>query len=376
MIYLDNAATTKPYDECNNIIKKYNEECYFNPSAMYACGFDLFREIETIKKNFLRFLGGDEEGKIYFTSGATEANNIAIFGSATKKQGTYIFSAGEHPSVHNCAMELKSRGYDVRFISLTDKGSIDLQELEYLLKNSKPCFVSTMLVSNETGAINDIKKIRQIIDDFAPECILHVDAVQAFGKHPFNVKALGIDMCTISAHKIYGPKGVGALYTSPRVRMKTHVFGGGQENGIRPGTYNLPLIKAFEVAAEKTICSMLYTNDLFYSLRKEFINNLETIKDKYKINGENGAYYILSLSFDGIRGETVLHMLEKEGVVIGTGSACSSNKVGNRVLQEMGKTKGEILGSIRISFGIYNTLDEIKQAAQKISECVLKLYQM
>ena len=121
---------------------------------------------------------------------------------------------------------------------------------------------------------------------------------------------------------------------------------------------------------------MLYTNDLFYSLRKEFINNLESIKDKYKINGENGAYYILSLSFDGIRGETVLHMLEKEGVVIGTGSACSSNKVGNRVLQEMGRTKGEILGSIRISFGIYNTLDEIKQAAQKISECVLKLYQM
>ena len=375
MIYLDNAATTKAYEECNEIINKYNTENYFNPSAMYKAGFSLQQEFNNVRENIIKVLHGEQDGKVIFTSSATEANNLAIFGSLSKKQGTYIFSMGEHPSVYNCAMELKARGLNVKFISLNKEGEVDLEDLKSLLEPNV-CFVSLMLVNNETGAINPIKAVKQEMLKICPTALLHIDAVQGFCKIPVELRNWGVDLCTISAHKIYGPKGVGALYFSKRVHLKPVIFGGGQENSLRSGTYNTAGIMALNFAIKKTYENQKTNYELYSILREKFLAKLEPIKNKMIINCENGAPYILSLSFDKIRGETLLHMLEQDDIIIGTGSACSASKVGNRILEEIGRTKSEIQGSVRISFGIYNTVEEVEFVAEKLVNAVNKLYTM
>ena len=375
MIYLDNAATTKAYDECNEIIAKYNSEKFFNPSAMYKQGFSLQQDFNNVRENIIKILHGEQDGKVVFTGSATEANNMAIFGSLTKKQGTYIFSMGEHPSVYNCAIELKSRGFDVKFVSLNSNGEIDFEHLKSLL-GANVCFVSLMLVSNETGATNPIKAVKQEMNKICPSALLHIDAVQGFCKIPIDIRGWGVDLCTVSAHKIYGPKGVGALYFSKRVHLKPITYGGGQENNFRSGTYNTSGIMAFNFALGKTNKERENNYNNYLEFRKTFLENLEPIKNKMIVNCENGVPYILSLSFPGIRGETILHMLEQEDIVIGTGSACSASKVGNRVLEEIGRNKSEIQGSIRVSFGVSNTKEEIEIAAKKLVEIVNKLYSM
>ncbi len=374
MIYLDNAATTALEPACSPVITKYNEEVYFNPSALYNVSNDLNKEIDNARKYIIKCLGGNEAGSLIFTSGATEANNLAIFGSDNQKQKRYLFSVGEHPAVYNTAIALRNNGYDVDFVPLNSKGELDLNEFERMM-DSDVCFVSVMMVNNETGAINDIAKIREIIDLKAKSCKLHVDAVQGFCKIPFNVRSLKIDLCTISAHKIHGPKGVGALYVAPNCSVKNITYGGGQEKGIRSGTYNVSGIMGFCKAVEVAYSSIKTNYDHILALKNRFIESLSPIRQDIIINGE-GSPYILSMSIDGIRGETVLHMLESQGVIIGTGSACSSSKVENRVLTNMGRKKSEILGSIRISFGKYNTLEEIDQASKLVVESITKLLEM
>lgn len=373
MIYLDNAATTKMNSNCLDILKKYGEDNYFNASAMYKQGNTLHKEIEDAKRAILKLLG-TIDGKLYFTSGATEANNLAIFGSASFRQKKYLFSIGEHPSVYNTAVALKNAGYKVDFIPLNDKGEVDTIALKSML-DQDVCFVSTMYVNNETGAINDIKEIRRVIDSVNPNIKLHVDCVQGFCKIPFNVKNLKVDLCTISSHKIYGPKGIGALYVSKDTHIKGITYGGSQEEGIRPGTYNTPAIIGFRTAAEEMYASAMAQYNYVKDLKTRFISNLACINDKIKINGD-GSPYILSISIKGLRGETLLHMLEQEDIIIGTGSACSSSKVENRVLTAMGRTKDEVLGSIRISFSKHNTIEEIDIASHKLIENINKLLTM
>ena len=372
MIYLDNAATTKMDSLASKILIKYNEEEYYNPSAMYKQGNALHKEIEGAKVRLSKLLGGN--GKIIFTSGATEANNLAIFGSANFKQKKYLFSMGEHPSVYNTAIALKNNGYKVEFIPLNEAGEIDLKAFREML-DSDVCFVSTMYVNNETGAVNNLKEIRNIIDSVNKNIKFHVDAVQGFGKLPLNVSALKIDLCTISAHKIYGPKGIGALYLAPNVNVKGITYGGGQEDGIRPGTYNTSNIMAFASVAEEVVKNASAQYSYVSELKNRFINNLSSIKDKIIING-SGSPYVLSISIKGLRGETLLHMLEQEDIIIGTGSACSSSKVENRVLTAMGRTKDEVLGSIRISFSKNNKIEDINIAAEKLVAAINKLLTM
>ncbi len=372
MIYLDNAATTKMDSVASKILIKYNEEEYFNPSAMYKQGNTLHKEIENAKARLAKLLGGN--GKIIFTSGATEANNLAIFGSASFKQKKYLFSVGEHPSVYNTAVALKNSGYKVEFIPLNADGTIDLMAFRKMLDNDV-CFVSVMYVNNETGAVNNLKEIRNIIDSVNKNIKFHVDAVQGFGKLPFNVNSLKIDLCTISAHKIYGPKGVGALYLAPNINVKGITYGGGQEDGIRPGTYNTSSIMAFAAIAEETINNAAAQYSYVSELKNKFIANLSSVKDKIIINGL-GSPYVISISIKGLRGETLLHMLEQEDIIIGTGSACSSSKVENRVLTAMGRTKDEVLGSIRISFSKNNTMQDIDVASEKLVAAINKLLTM
>ncbi|MDD4110665.1 MAG: cysteine desulfurase family protein [Clostridia bacterium] len=371
MIFLDNASTT----ELSKIVKKEIEKSldfYFNPSAVYKIGFEIKKKIIEAKKDICKALGCQYNDNLVITGSATEANNLAIFGSIKKTQEQLIFSLGEHPSVYNCAVELKARGYNVKFISLNKDGEIDFENLKELLKE-KTAFVSVMHVSNETGAINDIAKITKMVKQKYPKAIVHCDGVQAFGKISVNVTNLGVDFYTISAHKIHGPKGIGALYVKDIKVLKPIIFGGGQESGLRSGTENIPYVLSFGEIAKELNSEKIKENYEKVSKLNKYVRELfdyEKSDKTIKLNSpENSSPYILSISFDGIRGETLVHILEEKGVIVGTGSACSSKKGSlNRTLEAMGLTKRQNEGAIRISFSNETTLKEIKSVCGIILE--------
>lgn len=366
MIYFDNAATTKPKKEVLDEFVSINTNNYLNPSSPYDLAFEASQKNKQAKNDILELLG-DKNGNLIFTSGATESNNLAIFGNNSNKNKKYIFSIGEHPSVYNCACELKYQGYLVDFINLLPNGQIDYNQFENMVDNNT-VFVSVMLVNNETGAINDILRIRQIIDNKNPSCLLHVDASQGFGKIKFNVKHLKIDLCSISAHKIGGIKGVGALYFRNGINLKNIIYGGGQENNLRSGTINLAGNISFAKAASIS-CKNLEDNfqkvlNLKEYLLKKLPNNIKVVSTK------ECSPYILSIIIPNFRGETIMRFLSSKNILVGTGSACSTNKIGNRILENMGYSKQEVMGAIRISFCDQNTKEEIDEFLQNLNECL------
>ena len=361
MIYFDNAATTRPTKECIDCYNTINEKQFFNPSANYSASFELYKEINKVRKDIISCLGGMEDDNLIFTSGATESNNIAIFGSCLHKQKKYLFSIGEHPSVYNCACELKNKGYNVEFIPLQKNGQIDYQKFQEMCTEDV-CFVSTMFVNNETGAINDILKIRQIIDKNCRNAIFHVDAVQGFCKINFSVQQANINLCSISAHKIEGIKGVGALYISKNTKIKNVNFGGGQEFGLRSGTLNPAGIFSFNTSIKLALENKINNFNKVKELKNYLIKKLEDYLNNGKVHivsQEENSPYIISLIFAGNRGETIMRYLDSKNIFISTGSACSSSKVGNRVLESMGYKKLDVLGSIRVSINQNNTKEEI-----------------
>ena len=361
MIYFDNAATTLPYKEVVDTYKKTCIENFYNPSATYHPAFNLFKDLSAARKTIIRFLGGDiDNDNIIFTSGATESDNLAIFGSCFNKNKKYLFSVGEHPAVFNSAMELKNRGYNVQFINLQKNGQIDYADLENKC-DENVCFVSIMSVNNETGAINDLEKIRNIIDKKSPNCVFHVDAVQGFGKIDLNVKKCKINLLSMSGHKIHGLKGVGALYISKGTRLKNINYGGGQEFNLRSGTINYPGIISFLKATQISFENMQENYTKVLGLKEYLLEQLNNLNFKNLHIVSDGACspYIVSLFFEGNRGETIMRYLDSKNILVGTGSACSSSKVGNRVLENMKYTQKQILGAIRISFCASNTKSEI-----------------
>ena len=370
MIYLDNAATTKPYLESLEIFNKINAERYFNPSASYSVAFDLQRDLNSIKQEIIKCLGGEENDKIIFTSGATESNNLAIFGSCTNKKKKYLFSIGEHPSVYNCACDLKNKGYDVDFIPLQRNGEIDYDIFESMC-DENVCFISIMLVNNETGAINNLNKIANIINLKAKDAVFHVDAVQGFCKVKFSVSNSRVNLCSISAHKIGGIKGIGALYISNKTKIKNINFGGGQEYGIRSGTVNPAAIYSFAKSIEISFKNLEKNLSNVSLLKQSLIENIETKNIKIKVvSKENCSPYVTSLLVLGNRGETVMRCLSSKNIMVGTGSACSSSKVGNRVLENMSYSKSQIIGAIRISFFVDNTLEEVETFVKEVKQII------
>ena len=366
MIYLDNASTTKIYDSVNKKIFEINEDFYFNPSALYQNAIDIADIIFDAKTEIAKNLGTTGEHLI-FTSGATESNNLAIFGFLTgKKDAEYIFSNGEHPSVFNVSSALKTQNKIVKYAKLSIDGTISVHELEKLL-TSETHFVSVMHVSNETGAINNIKALCSMVHKFNPNIIFHCDGTQAFGKIEVNVEDLGVDCYTISAHKFHGPKGVGALYVKNIDKLKPLQLGGGQQNGKRSGTENTSGIVGMALASKIATKNIKVNYNKIKAYREYIKQELSLSFDDIKFNESNdNSPYILSISIKDIRGEVLLHMLEKRGVLIGTGSACSSKKQSNRVLENMKVSKDFVLGSIRISFSCFNTPEDIKIATNEI----------
>ncbi|MBO4412617.1 MAG: cysteine desulfurase [Clostridia bacterium] len=366
MIFLDNASTSQMSESVKNEYIKEAEN-FINPSASYSFALINKQKIENCKQRICKCLNVEYKENLIFTGSASEANNLAIFGSAKKGEEQYIFSSGEHLSVYNAAQELKNRGFNVQFCPLKPDGTMDLEVLNELLK-SPTAFLSCIHVSNETGAINDIQKIGSMLKSKQKNAIFHVDGVQAFGKIDVNLSNGLVDLYTISAHKINGPKGIGALFVKNKAKLKPIIFGGGQEFGIRSGTENLPAIAGFALAAEEKMRALKTNFEYVLKLKNEFLKNIK--REDIKLNSiETNSPYILSLSFVGVRGETLVRMCDDCGILIGTGSACSSKKGSlNRILQSMGKTKEENEGAIRISFSKDNTIEEIEKASKIILE--------
>lgn len=373
-VFFDNASTTKIMPEIAEELVCFNNDYYFNPSALY---YHLHRmseqnkpTLENMRQSILKCLGGDN-GKLIFTGSATEASNLAIFGSVKKNTRKILVSMGEHPSVYNSALELKNRGFDVEFVNLDKTGKVDIDDFEKKMTEDVD-FVSIMHVSNETGAINDIARLVSIAKDVNPKAIFHCDGVQAFGKINVNVDDLGVDMYTISAHKIYGSKGVGALYVKNKVSLKPIIFGGGQESGLRSGTENLIGIYTLYRASQIVTKNLDENYNKILNLKNLFLQKLAKTNLKYALHSfEDNSPYIVSASFEKCRAETLLNMLgDYDNIYVGNGSACSSKKMGNRVLESMGVSKSDIEGNLRISFGLYNTPEEVEYLVQKLSERV------
>lgn len=374
-IFLDNASTSRIDEQVNALISKTNIEDFYNPSALYHESVLIKQKIEKAQLTIAKMLNVNANN-IIFTSGATESNNLAILGSVTaKKNAEYIFSSGEHPSVYNVAKYLEQKGAIVKFVKLTPNGIVDLDDLKAKLTLNTH-FVSIMFVSNETGAINDIQAISQLLKSYNPKIIFHVDGVQAFGKIPCDLSKLQVDAFSISAHKFHGPKGVGCLYYKNMNGLKPQILGGGQQLNFRSGTENVSGILGMERASELANASMQENFSKVTTFRNIFLNQIS--KDlagvDYQINqAENNSPYVLSISFKGLKSEVLMHILEDEGVLVGTGSACSSKKQENRVLQSMGKQADYIKGNIRISFSSQNTLEEVEKASKIFTKVVLQL---
>lgn len=369
MIYLDNASTTPMSMNSLETYKKYAIEDFYNPSAIYDKAVKVNNDIHFAKekiKNVLGVINGD----IVFTSSATEANNLAIFGCLKSNFKKVVLSSAEHASVYNVGKRLEEQGIKVDYCPLQQNGEIDYDALEKILDESTN-LISIIHVSNETGAINDLKKINEIRNRKCKNAILHADGVQAFSKINVNLSFLGIDMYTISSHKIFGPKGIACLYVKKGINLKPQIYGGGQENNIRSGTENIPAIMAFKTAVEE-IGDITSSFNYVKNLREKFVNNLEGTH--VKINeSKNNSPYILSLCFADVNGETLVHMLEQKQIYISTGSACSSHKAGNRVLSAMSLPDNLVKGCIRVSFSKKNTADEVIFASNALKDCYLKL---
>ncbi|MBQ7453232.1 MAG: cysteine desulfurase [Clostridia bacterium] len=350
MINLDYASTTKPSKEVINQIAIALDEDYLNIGAKYKQAKAIEKKISIIRQGFLSFLGASN-GEIIFCPSATAANNLAFSVINPKSKGKILVGAGEHSSVYETAKHLSNMGATVEFIPLGANGKIDLNAFENKL-DSGVSFVSVMLVSNETGAINNLKQISKIVHSINPKAIVHTDAVQAFGKIDFSVDDIGVDMLTISAHKISGPKGIGALYSKNIDALRPIIYGGGQEYNLVSGTENFAYISGFYTAAKLKVNSLASDYLKVMNYRKHFLDSLDNANVEYEINGEldNSSPYILNISFKGVRGEVLLHALAEYDILVANGSACSSKKRGNRTLESMGKNKEQIDGAVRISF--------------------------
>ena len=368
-IYLDNSSTTKPCETAISEINKSLSTNWGNPSSLHILGINAEETIINAKENIASFINCRAD-EIFFTSGGTESNNLAIIGAADalKRTGRRIVTTSiEHPSVLNTCKHLEQIGFDVVYISPESDGNIDADKFISAV-NSETILVSIMLVNNETGCILPVSYISDKLKENGYKGLIHTDCVQAFGKLPINVETLGADLISISGHKIHGPKGIGVLYKSKKVNLKPITFGGGQEKGLRSGTEAVPLIAGI-YGAIKELNPEQYINQI-YELHEYTVNKLKT-ECGAVINSptENYLPYIINASFIGLRSETLLHFLEERNIFVSSGSACAKGK-GSYVLNEMGLDRKLIDSALRISFSKHNTKDEIDTLCKALCDAM------
>ena len=372
-IYLDNSATTKVYKEAAEAAFEVMTENYGNPSSLHMKGVEAEKILEEARKDIAEAIGGNPDG-LYFTSGGTEANNLAVIGGALAKKrkgNKIVVSAYEHDSVIKSAKQLESMGFSVTWLKPDENGIITpLSVFEAV--DEKTVLVSVMLVNNEIGAINPIKEICAAAKRKNPEILFHTDAVQGFCKVPFKAEKSGVDLVTVTAHKIGGPKGIGALWIKKGARVLPQHFGGEQEKQLRPGTQAMPLIAAFGKAVQLENASSSERKErmkMLESYLKESISKIDGILLNSK---EDAIPNIVNISVPGIRSEIMLHFLENRGIYVSSGSACALGAK-SHVLAAMGYDSARIDSAVRISFGRDTEKEDIDELVAALCDAMSKL---
>jgi len=380
-IYLDNCSTTQPREEVvEEIIYALRKE-YGNPSSLHKLGLQAEIAMEKARETIADFLKVSKE-EIFFTSGGTESNNIAIQSIISKynRIGKHIITTLiEHSSVYNVYKFYEEQGFEVTYLKVNERGIISLEELEKAIREDT-ILISIMQVNNEIGSIQPTWKIKELIKKKNSKALLHVDGVQAFGKIKLNIKDWGIDTFSISGHKIYGPKGIGVLYIDKNLKINPIIYGGNQERGLRSGTENIPGIIGLGKAVEILHKNFDQEQERVKEIKTYFIKRLKEEIDHIHINSpleEDFSPYILNVSFDYVRGEVLLHYLENKGIYVSTASACSSKGVKeNRVLKAIGFNERYIEGAIRFCFSYKNTKEDIDYTIEALKESVKEIRQI
>ena len=377
-VYLDNSATTAAHPKVVDAVVDALTNQYGNPSSMHSMGVQGEKLLKNARRSVAKALGTNEKN-IVFTSGGTEANNLAVIGTAQayRKSGNHLITTAiEHPSVLNAFKHLEENGFEVTYIQPDKNGQVSADAiLEAIRKETS--LISIMHVNNETGAIQPIQAITKAIKKMKHKPLVHVDGIQALGKVKFSVKRLGVDLYTISGHKIHGPKGTGALFINDGVKIQSRQIGGAQEKGVRPGTENVPGLCGLGVACD--ILTQNTENDIkrMGEIKSRFWQAISSQLNSVQLNGQVSdlfAPHVINISFVGMRGEVLLHALESKGIYVSTGSACSSkNKSYSHVLTAMGLTEPEMEGAIRFSFNGDLKDEEIDYAIQTVVESVQSL---
>ncbi len=382
--YLDNSATTRCSDRACQLMVDLLTKDYGNPSSLHMKGIEAERFVETAKKKIAKTLRVSEK-EIIFTSGGTESNNLAIIGAAmaNRRAGNHIITTSiEHASVENPMEFLKEQGFEITYLSVDENGIISLEELEEAVME-QTILVSMMQVNNEIGAIEPVAEAAELIKKKNPATLIHVDAIQSYGKMYIYPKKLGIDMLSVSGHKIHGPKGSGFLWVREKTKLKPLILGGGQQKGMRSGTENVPAIAGLGEAAEEIYENLDEKRAHLYGLKQRFIDGIEKLEGTH-VNGKTGedsAPHIVSVSFEGIRSEVLLHSLEDRGIYVSSGSACSSNNhagkhKGSKTLRNIHLKENLLDSTLRFSFSVHTTEEEIDYALEVLGELlpVLKKY--
>ena len=373
MIYLDNSATTRPFDSVVDVMNACMRDTWYNPSAAYKPAVDLDRQMRLCRQVIARQLGAQED-EVIFTSGGTESDNLAILGFAETLHGkaNFLVSAIEHPAVSDTIRRVEKLGIEVREMPIDSRSIVDLAEAEKLM-DENTALVSCMQVSNETGAIQPIEELSRMVRVKNPKARVHVDGVQGFMRVPMHMGKMGVDMYALSGHKIHGPKGVGVLVVRKGMRLVAQTTGGGQEKNVRSGTYNAPAILGLGKAVEEMAARQEAVQNM-RCLKAHLLERIEAEIPGIRVNGPrpeeaDSAPHILSVSFDGVRGEVMRNALEGADVLVSTGSACASHKQKvSATLRAMGLSGEMADGTIRISLGLDNTMEEMDITAAHMAK--------
>ncbi len=372
--YLDNSATTRCSDEAVKIMTKVLQEDFGNPSSLHNKGMEGENYVKAARSEIAKTLKVNDK-EIYFTSGGTESNNLAIIGAARayRRSGNKVITTMiEHPSVANPFAYLEDNGFEVTYLPVDNLGRVDLNALREAMTEDT-ILVSVMHVNNEIGAVQPIEEIAEIVKLVNKECVFHVDAIQSYGKFRIYPKKIGVDMLSVSGHKIHGPKGSGFLFVKDKIKLKPIILGGGQEWGMRSGTENVPAIAGLGVAAREIYADFDNNIDRMYKLRDRFISEVTKI-DGVTVNGpldHSGAPHIISVSVSGVRAEVLLHALEDRNIYVSAGSACSSNKPAiSKTLKAIGLDQKLLDSTVRFSFSIHTTEEEVDYAVSALQELV------
>lgn len=370
--YFDNSATTRCFEEVKDIVVKTMMEDFGNPSAMHQKGVDAEGYVKESARTLAQILKVTEK-EILFTSGGTESNNLALIGGAlaNKRSGNHIITtAVEHAAVSQPVAFLQEQGFEVTILPVDGHGVVKLDALEKALRPDT-ILVSTMMVNNETGAVMPVEKIGAMIQEKCPKALYHVDAIQAFGKYRIYPKKWNIHLLSVSSHKIHGPKGVGFLYINSKAKVQPLILGGGQQNGMRSGTDNVPGIAGLAKSAEIVYKHFDDQTAQMRACKHRLIEGLRELDDVV-IHGmpeEEGAPQIVNASFLNVRSEVLLHTLEDRQIYVSAGSACSSHKrAGSPTLTAIGASKAEMESAVRFSFSEFTTLEQIDYTLDTLRE--------